>query len=95
MAKTHHKLMTVEVNGIAMIVMHLDAVRRGAILDLDLIERNARLGIRYLEEIGKGNLPKWHDLDKCPGCGAREGKRDVHGLCDQCNIQNKVQGDKE
>ncbi len=93
--KPHHKPMPLERNGFSTIVMHVDAVRRGAVLDLDLIERTARVGIRYIDALAAGNLPKWHDLTTCPGCGARDGHvhQDVNGLCDWCNAKNKVAGD--
>lgn len=91
--KTHHKPFYVEVNGPATIVMHLDAVEHGVVLNLDLIREAAKKTVRYLQAIEKGDLPKWHELTSCPGCGTVEVGRDQNGLCDECNIKNKVAGD--
>ncbi len=95
MPKLHHKPMPLERNGCAMIVMHLDAVERGAILDLGLIRHNAQLTIQYLEALSKGECPPWHTLTACPGCGSRDGGRDKNGLCNECNAKNHVAGDNE
>ncbi len=93
--KPHHKPMPLERNGFSTIVMHVDAVRRGAVLDLDLIERTARVGIRYIDALSAGQLPRWTDLTACVVCGGREYKQDVNSLCDLCNAKNKVAGDHE
>ena len=91
----HHKPFPVEVNGPAMIIMHLDAVKRGAVLDMGLIRDRAARTIEYIQRIGKGDLPMWHELIPCPGCGSTTPGRDTNGLCNSCNAKNKVAGDQE
>ncbi len=94
--KLHHKPLPLERNGFLAVLLHVEAVRRGAVLDLDLLERTARVGIRYIDAVAAGQMPQWHDLTGCPGCGLRDEKhQDVHGLCDLCNAKNKVAGDHE
>ncbi len=93
--KPHHKPMPLERNGFSTIVMHIDAVRRGAVLDMDLIERTARVGIRYIDALAAGQMPMWSDLTACVVCGTREGHLDVNSFCDGCNAKNHVAGDHE